>query len=200
MSAGHREVIIILGKTGFGKSTWLQTYVQHLPKLFPFDPFAAIQAEYLDADTIIQRHEAGYFKNTSSFRCGTHKLADMELLGAVAFLTTNCTFVVEECGVAFYKGERIPDWLSEIIFLGRHHNVSLILTAQRAASIPIELRSQASRFISFRQTEKRDLEWTRDYLGDHYEQLSTLDILECLDADRNGVTRYRINPPGSAKA
>lgn len=197
MSNGRREVIIILGKTGFGKSTWLNSYAQHLPKLFIFDPFAAFPAEYLNAEQIISRHDAQAFQSASNFRVGTHNLPDMDLLGAVSFLTGNCAFIVEECGVAFYKGERIPDWLSEIIFLGRHRNVSVILTAQRAASIPIELRSQASRFISFRQTEKRDLEWTRDYVGDYYSELSTLDVLECLDADKDGVSRYRISAPGS---
>src|SRR5688572_17730527 len=108
-----REVIIILGKTGFGKSTWLKKYVQaKVPKLFPFDPFASIPAEYLNAEQILKRHDEGYFKNTARFSCGSHNLADLECLGAVSYLTGGCCFVIEECGVAFYKGERIPDWLS----------------------------------------------------------------------------------------
>lgn len=194
-----REVVIILGKTGYGKSTWLRKFAVKFPKLFVFDPFRAMQAEYLTSEQILERHDKGDFKNRSRFSVGSNILPDLDLLGAVSFLTGNCVFVIEECGVAFHKGERIPDWLSEIIFLGRHQSVSVVLTAQRAASIPIELRSQASRFVSFRQTEKHDVKWCEDYVGDRAQELATLPKFECLDADNEGVSRYAINPPGSRK-
>lgn len=190
-----RDVLIILGKTGYGKSTWLTKYSAGLPRIFAFDPFRKFPAEYLNEAQIIERHDSGWFRDTPNFRIGVSDLPNLDLVGAISFLTGRCAFVVEECGFAFYKGERIPEWLQEAIFLGRHQSLTLIFTAQRATSIPIELRSQASRFISFRQTEKRDIEWCREYLGEeHYEQLPYLEKLECLDSDGENVTRYVINP------
>jgi energy-coupling factor transporter ATP-binding protein EcfA2 len=192
----QREVVIILGKTGYGKSTWLQQYARMYPRIFVFDPFAAIPAQYLSEQQLIDAHEAGDFKQ-GGFIVGTRELANMDLIGAIAYLSGNCLFIIEECGVAFYKGERIPDWLAEIIFLGRHNAVSLCMTAQRAASIPIELRSQANRFITFRQTERKDVEWTRDYVGDLFEQIPTLPKFKCIDADNDSVTVYSVSAPGT---
>jgi DNA helicase HerA-like ATPase len=194
---GKREVIIILGKTGFGKSTWLKKYLAGIPRSFIFDPFRDIQAQYLTPDELIAAHESKAFQRAASFSIGAYSPNDFDLIGSIAFLTGQCHLVIEECGVAFYKGERIPEWLQEAIFLGRHVSLSLIFTAQRAASIPIDLRSQASRFVSFRQTEQHDLKWARDYLGDHFPDLPYLDELECLDADNKSVTRYRIAPLGN---
>lgn len=194
MSFSRREVIIILGKTGYGKSTWLTKFLAGVPRKFIFDPFRAIPAEYINADELIRRYESQWFKNQASFSVGMYAPQDFDLIGATSYLVGNSYLIIEECGVAFYKGERIPEWLQEAIFLGRHVSLSIILTAQRAASIPIELRSQASRFISFRQTEKRDLDWTKDYLGARFEELPELAELECLDSDNHCVTRYRIAP------
>lgn len=193
-----RVVIIILGKTGYGKSTWLTKYLQGTERKFVFDPFRKFPAEYLTEEELISRHESGAFKETPKFSIGTHVINDLSLIGSIAFLNGNCSFVIEECGFAFFKGERIEEWLQEAIFLGRHQKLSLIFTAQRAASIPIELRSQAARFISFRQTEKNDVQWCRDYLGEeNFQKLPTLQKFECLDSDGESVTQYRIAALGN---
>ena len=197
MARGRRDVIIILGKTGYGKSTWLRKYLASVPRVFCFDPFRDIPAEYLPAEQLIERYESKWFAQSQAFAVGSYMPNDFDLIGSIAYLVGHASLVIEECGVAFYKGERIPEWLQEAIFLGRHQSLSIILTAQRAASIPIELRSQASRFVSFRQTEVRDVQWCRDYLGEHYDLLPNLDELECLDADNKSVSHYRIAPLGT---
>ena len=191
-----RDVIIIIGKTGFGKSTWLNKYARGLPRIFAFDPFRAFPAEYISGEELITRFETGKFREHPRYSLGTYALSDLELFGSVAYETGNCAFVIEECGVAFYKGERISECMQEWIFLGRHKSLTLIFTAQRATSIPIELRSQASRFVTFRQTEKSDVKWTGEYIGDLVDELPNLDELECIDADKKSVTRYRISPLG----
>lgn len=200
--APDRDVIIILGKTGYGKSTWLHKYCVGVPRRFCFDPFRKFPAEYLTGEQILERHDSGWFRNTASYSIGTHYLPDLSLIGSIAYLTGHCAFIIEECGFAFAKGERIDDWLAEAIFLGRHQSLTLIFTAQRAVSIPIELRSQASRFVSFRQTERRDVEWCREYLDDVNEEfgidmLPGLDKLECLDSDGEIVSHYTMKPLGS---
>jgi hypothetical protein len=189
--------VIVLGKRGYGKTTWLNKYAERFPRIFVFDPFRTFPADYLTCDEIISRLESKWFQETPRYRVGSNVIDDLEVLGSASFLTGKCCLIIEECGIAFYKGERIPEWLQEAVFLGRQQELNYVMTSQRAASIPIELRSQANRFISFRQTEKRDLEWTRDYLGEHYEELPNLDELECLDSDGKIVSRYRISPMGN---
>lgn len=199
-SAGERDVVIILGKTRFGKSTWLGKYLRSKPCRFTFDPFKKTQAEYLTDAQLIEQHEQGRFQNPP-YSVGTHNIPDIDLLSSIAFLNGNARtrpyFVIEECGVAFYKGERISEPLQEAIFLGGHNWLSVVLVAQRAASIPIELRSQATRFISFLQTEKNDVRWCEEYLGERFPEVSSLQRFECLDydvAEPDNVSRYFINP------
>jgi hypothetical protein len=193
-SLGNREVLIIIGKTRYGKSTWNGKFLEHKNRKFTFDPFRKYIAEYLDSDQIISRFESGVFKQ-GNFNIGMYKPDDLPIIGSIAYLTGNCYLTIEECGIAFYKGERIDEWLQEAIFLGGHQSLSIVLVAQRAASIPIELRSQATRFVSFLQTEKNDVRWCEDYLQDRFHELNTLARFECLDAEDNSVSRYFCFPP-----
>jgi len=196
-SIGEREVVIILGKSRYGKSTWCGKFLATKPCRFVFDPFRKTQAQYLSSDDLIRLHDEGAFQK-APYSVGSSQVDDVDLLSSVAFLNGNPTtrpyFTIEECAIAFYKGERISDALQEAIFLGGHNWLSIVLVAQRAASIPIELRSQATRFITFLQTEKLDVQWCRDYLGDRFDELRTLAKLECLDWENDSVTRYSITP------
>lgn len=191
-SPGEREVVIILGKTRYGKSTWLGKFLANKPRRFVFDPFMKSPARYMNEAEMIQRHDAGEFKPPNPVQVGSRNIQDIDLLSSVAFLNGHAYFIIEECGVAFYKGERISEPLQEAIFLGGHQWLSIVLVAQRAASIPIELRSQATRFVTFLQTEKNDVRWCEDYLGDRFEEIRTLEKFECLDCENNSVTRYKL--------
>jgi DNA helicase HerA-like ATPase len=187
-----REVVIILGKTGFGKSTWLAHYCDRFTRIFAFDPFGKFPANYWDEALILDRVADNNFAPGRQFRIGSYNRNDLELLGALAFMSGDCLLVVEEAGFIWNKGERIPDWLREIVFLGRHKNVSLAITAQRAAYIPIDLRSQANRLVSFWQTELVDVGWLESYLNDRVNEIPTLPKYVCLDAEDNKISRYKI--------
>lgn len=187
-----RDIIIILGKTGYGKSTWLSRYCEGHKRIFAFDPFAKFPCEYATEEKLLHLEENGGY--AADFKIGTHNRNDLDLIGALSFIHGDCLLVIEECGFIWNKGERIPDWLQEIVFLGRHKNVSLAVTAQRAAYIPIDLRSQANRLISFWQTELTDVDWLENYLGADVENISTLPRFFCLDAEDGKVNKYKISP------
>lgn len=194
MQSLTREIVIILGKTGYGKSTWLSSYCSGQKRIFAYDPFAKFPATYLSDEELLQAVNRGDFKKGKEFSVGSFRLQDLELIGALSFVTGDCLLVIEESGFIWGKGERIPDWLSEIVFLGRHQQVSLAITAQGAALIPIDLRSQAHRVIAFWQTEKRDTDWLENYFHERVEEIFTLPKFECLDAEDNNVARYKVSP------
>lgn len=195
-SPGDGEVVVIVGKRRFGKSTWLGKYLAPKSRRFVFDPFRKFPAEYLTEQQLIERHENGSLspQNSPRLSVGSCTLADLDLLAAIAYLNGHAHFIIEECGVTFNPGERLSEPMQEAIFLGGHNWLSLVFVAQRATSIPIALRSQETRIVSFRQSERDDIKRLRDNFGDRAEELRTLEKLECLDVEDNEVSRYKITP------
>ena len=189
-----RKIIIVLGLTGFGKSVWTREYVATAPRLFVWDPVASYNVEWMEQDELIEALDDG--RLDKKFRVGSFDPDAHELLGSLAFLQGNNTLVMEEASLIFTKGARIEPWASQIIFLGRHRATSLVITAQRATSIPIELRSQAHRVVSFAQTDGDDLKALRSFFGDRHRELSELQPLECFDAGPGGrdFSHYTIRP------
>lgn len=190
----NREVIIVLGKTGQGKSVWTRSYLLNKSRVFIFDPVREFPVErYFDSAQdlaeFVEHINEGLINN---FRIGLSDIEHLDLLGNASFLVGNCFLGIEEAAFCFEMRQRSPQWLRDIIFLGRHRNVSLLMTAQRAVSIPIDLRSQASRAVSFAQNEGRDIDWLRDYFGNRVYEIPDLGILECLDSFEGEVNRYKL--------
>lgn len=189
-----REVVIVLGKTGQGKSVWTRSYLLNKPRVFIFDPVRDFPADkYFDnAQELAEFVEHVNEGLVEKFRVALSDIEHLDLLGNASFLVGNCFLAIEEAAFCFEMRQRSPQWLRDIIFLGRHRGVSLLMTAQRAVSIPIDLRSQASRAVSFAQTEGRDMDWLRDYFGDRTYEIEELGKLECLDSKLGEVNRYRL--------
>jgi DNA helicase HerA-like ATPase len=117
------------------------------------------------------------------------------MLGNAAYAAGNCTFVVEECALIFKRGEELQDWAKPLVFMGRIQRVSLVLIAQRASKIPMDIRSQASRIITFRQTEPADVSALIDRIGEDAETIPDLPPLTCIDWEEGKVSRYSIPKP-----
>lgn len=192
-----REVVIVLGRTGMGKSIWCRQFLKDKTRLFAYDPIMEINCNYLNTQKLITFAEAlkaGEDKGRRNFRVGSYNVDDVPLLTSCAYEYGNCWLSLEEASVVFNAGTRSPDWIRDAIFLGRHRNMSLLVTAQRPTSIPVDLRSQASRIVCFSQHEKNDVGWLRNYFNDQVETISTLPELTCLDSDGRTVERYTIDP------
>ena len=187
-----REVIAVLGKTGFGKSVWTKKYAVGMPRIFVFDPLLNFPCEYLECENLIARFDEGQFNDMKPFSVGTNSIADLEIVGALSMLAGNCLLIVEECAISFDKYGKIPEWLRDIVFLGRHRAVSILVTSQRAASVPIDLRSQVTRLITFQQSEGDDLSWLKPFLGNGIKELPSLERLTCLDASNAEKKKYSI--------
>lgn len=189
-----RKIIIVLGLTGFGKSVWTRHYVASIPRLMVYDPVASYNVQWMTDDELIEALDDG--RLDKKFRVGSFSDASVDLLGSMSFLLGNCCFTIEEASTVFQKGAKLEPWASQLVFLGRHRSTSMIVTAQRATSIPIEIRSQAHRVISFAQTDGDDLKALRSFFGDDYKGLANLEPLECFDAGPGGrdFSHYRITP------
>jgi len=196
-----RDVVLVLGKTGYGKSVWTKEYTRPKKRLLVYDLCREYPVTYHNSDELLDMMEENEQMNEltaettalpKEFRIGAWKTEDADIVGSLAFCEGDCTLVLEEMSTLYGRGEKMDSWLREIVFLGRHRRVSLVVTAQRAASIPIDLRSQANRVISFNQVESRDMTWLDDYFGERSEEISTLPVCECLDYQDGGISRYSV--------
>lgn len=190
-----REVIIILGKTGCGKSWWAKHAVKESERLAVFDPLGSpeYRVQWIAPDDIDGMEDA---YRQREFRMGIVDPEGLESLGSFAYAYGPVTLVLEEFSTIQDKGQRPPEWLRRLIFLGRHKAVNLVAVAQRAVSIPIELRSQASRIVSFAQHEADDLGWLEEFYGpDITDTVPDLPKFTCVDYRTSGeIDRYSIQP------
>lgn len=185
-----RKIIVVLGKTGHGKSEWTKRFVASLPSLYIYDPLASYSnVTWCDHEMLLRLHDAQQLKRA---RVGVFDSTDAELLGCLAFVHGDTTIVIEECSTVFTKGNALPRWAGDLVFMGRHRNASMIVTAQRAASIPIEIRSQAHRIVSFAQHEGDDLKWLKGFFGNRINELPFLPECVCLDSEGGEISKYRL--------
>ena len=188
----EREIVIVLGRTGQGKSVWTRQFLKHKSRIFVFDPLMDVRAKYGSQKDLLDIYDAGELVG-GKIRLGISSPDDVELLSAISFIAGDAWLVIEEASFLFPPGGRAPEWLREPIFLGRHRRLSILITAQRPTSIPVDLRSQASRIVCFSQHERRDTQWLDSYFLDRADQISDLSMLECLDVDCSGISRYSID-------
>lgn len=188
----ERDFVVIVGNQGFGKTVWSKLFERNRKRSLVFDPQASYATDFQSdpADWVpkILRDKA------PEFRYGVSYPWELEMLANTAYGAGDCTLTVEECALIFKRGEELHDWAKPIVFMGRTQRVSIVLIAQRASKIPVDIRSQATRFISFRQSEPADVKALIDRFGESAEALPMLDKLECLDWNDSKSSRYRINP------
>jgi hypothetical protein len=197
----RREVIIVLGKTGYGKSWWSKLAVAESARLVVYDPLMApeYRVEWDDGDLPRFADRLDEFraeaKEQASFRLGVYDRDHVASAGSYAFAWGACTLLVEEASTVWEKAARLGSWDRRLVFLGRHRAVNFIVVAQRAMSIPIDIRSQANRIISFAQHEGDDLSWLEDFYGpDVVDEIPALPRFECFDYHNGDTVRYSIRP------
>jgi hypothetical protein len=187
----YREVVLVCGVTGSGKTVWTKQFTQRLNRLLVYDIALSFPVQYVDAETL-----ADLVNNPpENFRYGVYSPYDTNVLTAAAYMLGNCWLVLEEISTLYNIGARINGPLLEAVLLGRQRSLSLIAISQRASYIPITLRSQASRIISFRQQEPADIKWLADFMGNDALKLPSLPDLHCIDWHKGKLSQYAIAIP-----
>lgn len=192
----RRDFIIVVGNQGYGKSAWTMTYGAAKSRLLVYDP----KAEYPGVDFATPPDEfiaRIVRRELAAFRYGTYLPEEVEMFGRAAYAAGETTLIMEECALLFTKGQGVEPWARPMIYMGREPQLNLVLVAQRATFIPLDIRSQANRVITFFQNDPDDIRALSHIIGaEHRDTLLTLDYLECLDWEpRIPVRRYRIKHP-----
>jgi len=187
----NRDFIIIVGAQGYGKSFWAKLYTRLTSRLLVYDfklsypnvIFRNMTEEFFDS----------IINNKNNFRIGSGNDNDIEHLSNLSYAAGNCTLVIEECGTVFDRGQILEAWAKRNIFSGREQGANLIFLAQRATSIPKDIRSQANRIISFMQHDPDDIHALTSLIGRKYHfEIPKLPILSCIDWKNGQVSQYSI--------
>lgn len=181
MPGNQREVILVFGKTGSGKTEWTRHYLANCHRVIIADAdqkgYPAIHFETLD-DLVAYAEKNSQPRNF--FRVSyTPYEHEFPIFLDLARIISPVHLVLEEA-------DRLPDpgdcfEYQEIIVRGRHTGTSLIAVSLYPYLMPKMLRSQATRIIAFRQHEPADIDWLRRVMGDDAHRLSNLGDHEFFD-------------------
>ena len=179
-----REITLVFGKTGMGKSNYIKTYLDSLPRVIILDPLDEYPAmEFEEIGGMIDYLEKENVKGNplKPFRVKSTNILDLDVIGEIVAdgdkkdsdAMRNVTFVIEEAQRCLPASRSdLPDSLQRIIFLGRHFGRSLVIAAQRPSIVHIGARSQWTRIVTFNLTETGDVQWLKNVSGYEIEGYS----------------------------
>lgn len=158
----NRNVRLILGKTGSGKTTLARQFVKQLTRAlildsgfceFPAHNFRTMRElhKYLDA----HGGAGGNFR--ASYTPLKKDISTLFRWSREIGLAEELTLVLEECD-RFPTPESAAGF-EELIQRGRHYGVHMLCLTTHPYAVDIDLRRQATEIYSFRQHEPADIKW-----------------------------------------
>lgn len=199
----QREVILVLGKTGYGKTTWANLYIQEETRVVivdaGFNEFGAAPVrsltELIDAIDSRTANGAGSF-GVSYTPQGDEIDAVFDVAMAAnrnagGDVVNQSLILIEEANIL---GEPEAGSTYEYaIIKGRHDGLSIMAVTLFPALLSIKLRSQATRLILFRQDEPAHLKWLEGKVGRTVaEEVRALDRFEFIDWNQGEWQRMKI--------
>lgn len=192
-SIQSHERVMILGRTGTGKSVFADTLLHFLGKktfVCLLDP-EEVYTHYpiLDIKTLMTQRKGVFRLTEIVYR--TNKFSKpvvidnpqtiAEFLAENLYKRGNCILAIEELGSVLPKSSSklidLSHHMGILITRGRKQDVGFIGIAQRTQHIHTEFLSQATHIISYEVSSKHDLEAMRAYIDkEKYEQLKRFEF------------------------
>jgi len=178
-----REIIVIFGKQGSGKTSLAKEVMLGRKRLFVFDTLKEYKVGLVTDDLITvlnftEEHQHSIFR--ISYAPEIEEKRAFDYICEVVYSLGNLTFLIEEVD-CFCSANKTPVTFSKIIRYGRHNNISIITTARRTADVPRLLTSQATDFFIFSHHEPRDIKYFSDLftpgIADKIRRLKKLEYL-----------------------
>jgi DNA helicase HerA-like ATPase len=163
-----REISLVFGKTGSGKSNYIKTYLAELSRIIIIDPLNEYPGRpFTDIGEMMDYLEPlAEPKPENKFCVKSCNAEDLEPISEIVNVLDDVTFIIEEAQRCLpASNEKLPDAFNRIIFQGRHFGRSLAIAAQRPSIVNIRARSQWTRVISFNLTEPSDVGWLEHVSG-----------------------------------
>jgi hypothetical protein len=175
----NRKLILILGKTGCGKTVLANSISEKADRIIILDPlFEYDGLIFIDAVSLCDYFLADEKRKTFRCVCRFQDEADYNILFRLLWYVKDVLLLTEETSIFLNPRSPDEDFLKLINF-GRHKNISLICVGRRIPEVSIYFRAQATSMITFTQTEPSDLLMLEN-LGFNSDEVSALDFHEFL--------------------
>ncbi len=127
--------------------------------------------EYIEKNNLYKNLDIPF-----TFICRFTNDWEFEILFKLVWNLENVLLVVEECEIYVSPYSKSSSFL-KLVRYGRHRKISIIGIARRTSELSLDLRSQGTRIISFKQTESSDL--------------SKMDLINLKDLDKLPLHEFK---------
>lgn len=175
-----RKIILIFGKTGSGKTTFVKRLVKKLNRVIIIDKMF----EYEDGIIFYKFEDLlNYFllNKPSSFKfiCRFENDIDIENLFIFCWYVKNLVLVVEEAEMYISPFVKQSNFL-RLVRYGRHRGISIIAVARRVIEVSNDIKANSDKIVTFQQILEKDLEYLEKF-GFNKEKVKNLKKYEFLD-------------------
>lgn len=162
----QNRIVAIIGRKGSGKSTMLAERLKTADRLVVFDPLGEHVGKngWLPNELsslpelerfMLWNRKRGQF--AAGYVPGEQLEEEVEGVAGILYQRGNLVFGIEEVPL-ICSASYLPPVLGKLIRTGRHRQIDIAWTAQRASECARTLTSLTDEFVLFSQTEPRDLD------------------------------------------
>lgn len=180
-----REIVLITGKTGSGKSTLFRKMLEDKKRVIIFDTLSEYSELTLPYPALFIHNIHDFYdclarNHYKNFRIifdpeDPEQVLELNDGNQITVFEESCKLIynhledlilgIEEIA-NLTTGIKVPEYLRKIARFGRHSSISLYATTQRPADVHPLIRAQMTTLISFKQHEPRDIDWLKQVIGE----------------------------------
>lgn len=156
-----RNVVLIYGKQGTGKSTLTRSIIKTLSPKYERTVILDLQSEYDRDFTVVSEQELvnAILDNQKTIAVEIEDFDEVEKIFSVIWDTTNTLLIIDEAELFIDKITTARrSYIHKIIAFGRHHNIGIVAIARRPVELNVYLRASKTTLITFRLEEPIDIQ------------------------------------------